>query len=214
MGPSPHTGRTRQARDHRGGRHRPGQSRGRTTHRPHRGVRATRGPPFLHTQASGLPACGFFHVDTAFCRRLHVLFVVEVQSRRVHILGTTAHPNRDWVTQQARNLMVTLKDRADRLRRFLHDRDGKFSDAFDAVLTDAAVQILLSPPRSPEANTFTERRVGTVRREYTDRMLTMNERHPHAVLDRYTEHDNRHRPHQSLHQRPPEAAESNQPTRR
>lgn len=82
---------------------------------------------FLHVQDSGLRACDFLHVDTAFCQRLYVLFVMKVETRRVHILGITTHPNGEGVAQQARNLMMDLRDRVDRFRCFLRDRDGKMS---------------------------------------------------------------------------------------
>ncbi|MGW0631828.1 integrase core domain-containing protein [Streptomyces sp. NPDC002758] len=76
------------------------------------------------------------------------------------------------------------------------------------------MQVFLSPPRSPKANAFAERWVGTVRRECTDRLLIMSERLLRAVLDTRKGHYNRHRPHQSLHQRPPQSVEAGQPARR
>ena len=104
--------------------------------------------------------------------------------------------------------MLTLEDRLDRFRYFVRDRDGKFSDAFDAVLAGAGMDVLLTPPQSPKANAFAERWVGTARRECADRMLVYNARHLHSVLDTFVDHYNRHRPHQSLEQRPPHDVES------
>jgi putative transposase len=146
----------------------------------------------------------FFHVDCAVTlRRLYVLFALEVGDRYLHILGVTDHPDGPWTTQQARNLMMDLGERTARFRFLVRDRAGQFAASFDAVLADAGIEMVKSPPRCPRASCFAERVVLTLRTEVADRLLIFGERHLRRVLAEYTGHCNTQRPHRALQLRPP-----------
>jgi transposase InsO family protein len=151
-----------------------------------------------------VPACDFFHVDCAVTlQRLYCFFIIEIGTRHVHILGITANPDGPWTTQQARNLLLDLGDRAAGFRFLIRDRAGQFTASFDAVLTTSGIEVVKIPPRSPRANAFSERFVLTVRTEVTDRMLIIGPRHLRAVLADYSRHYNGRRPHRGRQLRPP-----------
>jgi putative transposase len=134
-------------------------------------------------QASTMLAADFFHVDCAVTlQRRYCLFVIEVGSRSVHILGVTANPDGPWTAQQIRNLLMDLGDRAGDFRYLVRDRAGQFTEAFDAVLAGAGIEAVKIPPRSPRANASAERFVLTARTEITDRMLIFGQRHLRTIL--------------------------------
>jgi transposase InsO family protein len=128
---------------------------------------------------------------------------MEVGSRYVHILGITASPDGPWTTQQIRNLLMDLGDRAAGLRFLVRDRAGQFTGSFDAVLADAGIEAVTIPPRRPRANSYAERFVLTARTEVTDRMLIFGERHLRLILAEYETHYNGRRPHRSRKLHPP-----------
>ena len=159
---------------------------------------------FLHAQASTMLATDFFHVDCAVTlQRLYCLFVMEVGSRYVHILGITANPDGLWTVQQIRNLLMDLGDRAADFRFLVRDRAGQFTASFDSVLAGAGIEAAKIPPRSPRANAYAERFVLTARTEVTDRMLIFGQRHLRTILAEYKGHYNGRRPHRSLQLQPP-----------
>ena len=126
-----------------------------------------------------------------------MLFVIEIGTRHVRVLGVTARLDGAWTTRRARNLLTDPAERASRFRFLVRDRAGQFTEAFDAVPAGAGIEVVKIPPRSPRANACAGRWVRTVRAECTDRMLIAGPRHLRAVLDEYVAHYNRHRPHRA-----------------
>jgi transposase InsO family protein len=166
---------------------------------------------FLTSQAKGVLAVDFMHLDTVLLRRLYALIAVEHGSRRAPLLGMTAHPTGAWSTQAARNLMMDLSERAATITFLLRDRDCRFTAAFDAVFAADGIRILTSPPGAPRVNAVCERMIGTLRRELLDRVLILNERHLRRILTVYLHHFTIVRPHRTLAQLSPIQAETHPP---
>jgi hypothetical protein len=145
---------------------------------------------FLRAHAGAVLECDFFTVETVRLRTLHVLFFLEVHTRRVFVAGCTAHPTAAWVTQQARNLCWRLDDSGRRPSVLIRDRDAMFPRAFDDVFRSEGVRAVRAPFRAPRARARAERGVGTARRECLDWLLVVSERHLERVLRGYAEHYN------------------------
>ncbi len=162
---------------------------------------------FLRRQAASILECDFLTVDTVFFKRFYILFVIELQSRRVHLAGITASPDGAWVSQQARNLLMRLDDEGVRARFLIRDRDSKFTRDFDEVFRSQGIHVIKAPVRAPRARAHAERWIGSLRRECLDRLLIVSRRHLERVVRVYAQHYNGHRPHRALAQRPPLATQ-------
>ena len=177
---------------------------------------------FLRSQAA--VACDFATIDTVTLRRFYLLFFIDIPTRTVYFAGITDHPTGVWTTQAARNLLLRHGHQLADARALVRDRGSQFIDAFDEIFrTERMRDPHQTPVRTPVANAFAERWIGTLRRELLDRTIIWNRRRsadpaPKAnstrlVVD-YIDHYNTHRPHRSLDQRPPVATDAaDQPDR-
>jgi len=115
---------------------------------------------FLHAQPKAILATDFFTVDLVDGTTAYVLAVIEHATRRIRILGVTAHPSNTWVTRMGSNLLMDLDERAESIKFLLRDRDTKFTADWDAVFTAAGSRILRTPVQAPRANAIMERWIG------------------------------------------------------
>ncbi|MFD7180120.1 integrase core domain-containing protein [Streptomyces sp. NPDC059904] len=164
---------------------------------------ATTWADFLRSQADALLACDFIETVTLTGQRQYILAVIEHATRRIRILGATAHPTASWVTQAARNLVMDLGDVGAMVTYLIRDRDAKFPRLFDEILADAGIEVVLSGVRVPRMNSITERWVQTCRHELRNRTLIWNQRHLLHALREFEGHHNEHRPHQAIGQAAP-----------
>ena len=162
---------------------------------------------FLRAQAKSVLAVDFFTVETVSLQRLYVLSFIELASRRVHLAGCTANSTGDWVTQQARQIAWTLRERSTPLRFLIRDRDSKFTPT--STPSSRRGSRSSTPVRAPKANAIAERFVRTVRSECLDWLLIVNRRHLERVLRVYVDHYNSHRLHRSLNLAPPDPTARN-----
>jgi putative transposase len=160
-------------------------------------------PAFLHSQAQVLVACDFFTATTLSGVTYYVFAVIEHATRRVRILGVTAHPTQAWVAQLARNLVMDLQDAGAAVKYLIRDRDTKFTQAFDAVLTGEGIDVVTTGVWVPRMNAIMERWILTCRRELLDRTLIWNQAHLVHALAEFEVHFNEHRPHRALHSAAP-----------
>jgi putative transposase len=118
---------------------------------------ATTWADFLRSQADALLACDFIETVTLTGRRQYILAVIEHATRRIRILGTTAHPTTPWVSQAAHNLVMDLQDATATVTYLIRDRDAKFPAPFDQILAAAGIQTVPTGVRIPRMNAIMER---------------------------------------------------------
>ncbi|MFW2383217.1 MAG: integrase core domain-containing protein [Acidimicrobiales bacterium] len=141
-----------------------------------------------------------------------MLFFIHIPTRQVFYAGVTANPTGEWTTQTARTLFLRHGNQLAGSRALVRDRGSQFIDAFDEIFRTEGLKILKTPVRTPVANAFAERWIGSIRRELLDRTIIWNQRQLERLVVDYIDHHNQHRPHQSLDQRPPAGTCNSLPT--
>jgi putative transposase len=173
--------------------------------RPSRSGRpALRWATFVRNHAHAVLACDFFTTITVRFRILYVFVLLDVGTRRIVHWNVTEHPTADWTIQQCRTAIT-----GETGHRFLiHDRDAIYASAVDRAIRLMGLRVLKTPVRTPQANAFCERLIGTIRRECLDWLIPLHQRHLRQILTTWVAHYNRGRPHASLGPGIPEASQA------
>lgn len=158
---------------------------------------------FLRSQAEAILATDFFTVDLLDGTTAYVLTMIEHATRRIHVLGATAHPTAEWTIQMARNALMDLAEHADRFRFLIRDHGPQFTTGFDAVIHAADIRIVTTGIQAPVMNAIQERWHRSIRAELLDRTLVWNLTHLRRVLAEYESFYNEHRSHRALGQAAP-----------
>ena len=156
---------------------------------------------FLRTHWEVLGAADFFTVELwkwGGLVRYHVLFVIRLSSRKVHIAGIVPEPDGRWMKQVGRNLTDCVDGFLCECRYLIHDRSTLFTKEFLSILEAAGVKSVRLAPRSPNLNAFAERFVRTIKEECLDRMILMGEGSLRRAVGQFCEHYHRERNHQGL----------------
>ena len=149
---------------------------------------------FVRNHAKAIIACDFFIAVTATFRLVYVFVIIQVGSRRILHFNATLQPTAAWTLQQFRECVTGEEP----YKFVIHDRDSIYSRELDSSLRSLGLRVLRTPYRSPQANAFCERLIGSARRECLDFVIPLNESHIRMILKLWVAHFNRGRPHSSL----------------
>jgi putative transposase len=149
---------------------------------------------FIQNHLRAIVACDFFTSVTATFQILYMFLAMEIGSRRILQVNVTNHPTAGWTRRQFRAFI----DGESGHRYLIHDRDTVFSAEVDEAVQGFGLKVMKTPVRSPMANAFCERVIGTIRRECLDYLIPVNERHLRRIVREFVSHNNRRRPHTAL----------------
>jgi len=156
---------------------------------------------FIRLHMNTLVACDFFTKSVITPLGAHLAWYmafIHVGTRKVFLSPPTYHPDEQWVQQQGRNLLMWLDDNKLEARFIIHDRDKKFSFAWQRMLFRAGVRRVRTPLLAPDANAFVESWIGSLKRECLNHFLCFSLGHLDHVAQEYVRFYNAHRPHSAV----------------
>jgi transposase InsO family protein len=148
---------------------------------------------FLREHASEILACDFFTIPTASFRSLMGFVVMELGRRRILACGVTTHPSGSWAAG-----IVRQACRVGQFRYLMRDRDPVYGSVFGGIARSIGLRQMVSAPRTPVMNPYSERVIGTLRHECLDHVIVLGQSHAQRLLDEFVDYYNAERPHQAL----------------